>query len=231
MSNKQIMKDVFDNEFNANKIRNQILLKSEKKTKKNMIKFLQYATFLFVIAIVVITIFINNQQDNYIYSDVASNIIINKINEFDLTKLDADIKFEEINSVNLPWNDMFNNINIPKDLDKFYGYGVYTKNDSNNEYNILDSYVYEYFNLDNNRKIKIAFSNTNKPIRDYFFDSDDAKESNINDNKLIVYQSEDTYFTEFKYNGYYFDVETHGITIDKLISLLKSECMDYYVRI
>lgn len=28
------MKDVFDNEFNANKIRNQIFLKSEKKTKK-----------------------------------------------------------------------------------------------------------------------------------------------------------------------------------------------------
>lgn len=222
MSNKQIMKDVFDNEFNANKIRNQILLKSEKKTKKNMIKFLQYATFLFVIAIVVITIFINNQQDNYIYSDVASNIIINKINEFDLTKLDADIKFEEINSVNLPWNDMFNNINIPKDLDKFYGYGVYTKNDSNNEYNILDSYVYEYFNLDNNRKIKITFSNTNKSIRDYFFDIDDVKESNINDNKLIVYQSEDIYFTEFKYNEYYFDIENHEITTDELIFILKS---------
>ena len=222
MSNKQIMKDVFDNEFNANKIRNQILLKSEKKTKKNMIKFLQYATFLFVIAIVGITIFINNQQDNYIYSDVASNIIINKINEFDLTKLDADIKFEEINSVNMPWNDMFNNINIPKDLDKFYGYGVYTKNDSNNEYNILDSYVYEYFNLDNNRKIKIAFSNTNRPIRDYFFDIDYAKESNINDNKLLIYQSEDTYFTEFKYSEYYFDIETHGISIYELIIFLKS---------
>lgn len=222
MSNKQIMKDVFDNEFNANKIRNQILLKSEKKTKKNMIKFLQYATFLFVIAIVGITIFINNQQANYIYSDVTSNIIINKINEFDLTKLDADIKFEEINSVNLPWNDMFNNINIPKDLDKFYGYGVYTKNDSNNEYNILNSYVYEYFNLDNNRKIKIAFSNTNRPIRDYFFDIDYAKKSNINDNKLLIYQSEDTYFTEFKYSEYYFDIETHGISIDELIIFLKS---------
>lgn len=222
MSNKQIMKDVFDNEFNANKIRNQILLKSEKKTKKNMIKFLQYTTFVFVIAIVGITIFINNQQANYIYSDITSNIIINKINEFDLTKLDADIKFEEINSVNLPWNDMFNNINIPKDLDKFYGYGVYTKNDSNNEYNILDSYVYEYFNLDNNRKIKIAFSNTNRPIRDYFFDIDYAKESNINDNKLLIYQSEDTYFTEFKYSEYYFDIETHGISIDELIIFLKS---------
>ena len=222
MSNKQIMKDVFDNEFNANKIRNQILLKSEKKTKKDMIKFLQYATFLFVIAIVGITIFINNQQANYIYSDVTSNIIINKINEFDLTKLDADIKFEEINSVNLPWNDMLNNINIPKDLDKFYGYGVYTKNDSNNEYNILDSYVYEYFNLDNNRKIKITFSNTNKSIRDYFFDIDDVKESNINDNKLIVYQSEDIYFIEFKYNEYYFDIENHEIITDELIFILKS---------
>lgn len=178
--------------------------------------------FLFVIAIVGITIFINNQQANYIYSDVTSNIIINKINEFDLTKLDADIKFEEINSVNLPWNDMFNNINTPKDLDKFYGYGFYTKNDSNNEYNILDSYVYEYFNLDNNRKIKITFSNTNKSIRDYFFDIDDVKESNINDNKLIVYQSEDIYFTEFKYNEYYFDIENHEITTDELIFILKS---------
>ena len=108
MSNKQIMKDVFDNEFNANKIRNQIFLKSEKKTKKNMIKFLQYATFVFVIAIVGITIFINNQQANYIYSDITSNIIINKINEFDLTKLDADIKFEEIiflDDINLKENE------------------------------------------------------------------------------------------------------------------------------
>lgn len=223
MSNKQIMKDVFDNEFNANKIRNQILLKSERKNKENMVKFLKYAIPVFVIAIVVgSVVFLNNKQDSYIFSDDNSNIVINKIDDLDLTKIDADIKLEEINSVNLPWNDMFNDINVPKDLDKFYGYGIYTKNDSNNEYNILDSYIYEYFNLDNNRKIKIAFSNTNKPIRDYFFDTDDAKESNINDNKLIVYQSEDAYFTEFKYNEYYFDIETHGITIDELISLLKS---------
>ena len=222
MSNKQIIKEVYDNKFNVNKIRNQMLLKSERKNKKSMIKFLKYAIPVFVIAVVGGVVFLNNNQDDHIFSDNNSNIIVNKIDNLDLTKLDADIKLEEINSVNLPWNDMFNDINIPKDLDKFYGYGVYTKNDSNNEYNILDSYVYEYFNLDNNRKIKIAFSNTNKPIRDYFFDTDDAKESNINDNKLIVYQSEDTYFTEFKYNGYYFDVETHGITIDKLISLLKS---------
>ncbi len=229
MSNKQIIKDVFDNEFNANKMRNQILLKSERKNKKNMIKFLKYAIPVFIIAIVGGVVFLNNNQDDYIFSDNNSNIsdnnsniIVNKIDNLDLTRLDADIRQEEINSVNLPWNDMLNDINIPKDLDKFYGYGVYTKNDSNNEYNILDSYVYEYFNLDNNRKIKIAFSNTNKPIRDYFFDTDDVKESNINDNKLVVYQSEDTYFTEFKYNGYYFDVETHGITIDELISLLKS---------
>ena len=222
MSNKQIIKAVFDNEFNADKIRNQILLKSERKNKKNMIKFLKYAIPVFVLAIIVSIVFLNNNQNDYIFSDDTSNIIVNKINNLNLTNIDADIKLKEINNVNLPWYDMFNNINIPIDLDKFYGYGIYTKNNSNNEYDILNSYVYEYFNLDNNRKIKIAFSSTNKPIRDYFFDIDDAKESNINDNKLLVYQSEDAYFTKFKYNEYYFDIETHGISIDELISLLKS---------
>ena len=222
MSNKQIIKAVFDNELNADKIRNRILLKSERKNKKNMIKFLKYAIPVFVLAIIVSLVFLNNNQDDYIFSDNNSNIIVNKIDNLDLIKLDADIKLEEINSANLPWYDIFNDINIPKDLDKFCGYGIYTKNDSNNEYDILNSYIYEYFNLDNNRKIKIAFSNTNKPIRDYFFDIDDAKESTINYNKLLVYQSEDAYFTEFKYNEYYFDIETHGISIDELISLLKS---------
>ena len=222
MSNKQIIKAVFDNEFNADKIRNQILLKSERKNKKNMIKFLKYAIPVFVLAIIVSIVFLNNNQNDYIFSDDTSNIIVNKINNLNLTNIDADIKLKEINNVNLPWYDMFNNINIPIDLDKFYGYGIYTKNISNNEYDILISYIYEYFNLDNNRKIKIAFSSTNKPIRDYFFDIDDAKESNINDNKLLVYQSEDAYFTKFKYNEYYFDIETHGISIDELISLLKS---------
>lgn len=140
----------------------------------------------------------------------------------DLIKVDVVIRQEEINSVNLIWYDMFNDINIPKNLDKFYGYGIYTKNDSNNEYDVLDSYIYEYFNLDNNRKIKIAFSNTNKPIRDYFFWYWWAKKSNINDNKLIIYQSEDAYFIEFEYNGYYIDIETTSINIDELIIFLKS---------
>ena len=220
MSNKQIIKDVFDKELNANKIRNQILLKNERKNKKNMIKFLEYVIPVFVIAIVGGVLFLNNYRDDYIFSDNNSNIIVNKIDNLDLTKLDADIKLEEIYSVNLPWNDMFNDINIPKDLDKFYGYGVYTKNDSTGEYDIFNSYVYEYFNLNENRKIKIAFSDINKPIRDYFFDSAEVKESNINNQELIIYQNEDNYFVEFKYNEYYFDIETRAITIDELTKLL-----------
>ena len=220
MSNKQIIKDVFDKELNANKIRNQILLKNERKNKKNMIKFLEYVIPVFVIAIVGGVLFLNNYRDDYIFSDNNSNIIVNKIDGLDLTKLDADIKLEEIYSVNLPWNDMFNDINIPKDLDKFYGYGVYTKNDSTGEYDIFNSYVYEYFNLNENRKIKIAFSDINKPIRDYFFDSAEVKESNINNQELIIYQNEDNYFVEFKYNEYYFDIETRAITIDELTKLL-----------
>lgn len=220
MSNKQIMESVFDNEFNANEIRNQILLKSESKNKKKMVKSLKYAIPIFVIVSVSSFMFLNNKQASSTFSDDVSNIIVNQVDSFDLTKVNADIKLTEINSVYLPWFNMFNDINIPNDLDKFYGYGVYTKNDYNKDYNILDSYVYEYFNLSNDRKIKIAFSNRNKPIRDYFFDSDDFKVSYINDNELIIYQSENIYFVEFKYNEYYFNIETQEIIIDELITLL-----------
>ena len=222
MSNKQIIKEVFDNKFNTNKIRDQILLKNERKRKNIMIKFFKYAIPIIVIVFVISLVLFSNKQLYFKYSDGNLDIIVNKIDDIDLTKLDVDIKLEEINSVNLPWFEMFDDINIPKDIDKFYGYIVYSKNNSSNDYNVLDSYVYEYFNLDSNRKIKIAFSNTNKPIRDYFFDIDDAKESNINDNKLIIYQREDIYFTEFKYNGYYFDIETSSISFNELITFLKS---------
>ena len=83
MSNKQIMESVFDNEFNANEIRNQILLKSESKNKKKMVKSLKYAIPIFVIVSVSSFMFLNNKQASSPFSDDVSNIIVNQVDSFD----------------------------------------------------------------------------------------------------------------------------------------------------
>ena len=92
MSNKQIIKEVFDNKFNANKIRDQILLKNERKRKNIMIKFFKYAIPIIVIVFVISLVLFSNKQLYFKYSDGNLDIIVNKIDDIDLTKLDVDIK-------------------------------------------------------------------------------------------------------------------------------------------
>ena len=225
MANKQLIKKVFDKEFNKDKIHDQILLNQVKKKNKCKIQTFKYAIFVFIIVLVGCVFFLNSNNSQYKTSDNvmdSSSIVINKVDNINITKLDMEIKQEEFNNVNLPWFEIFDGVEIPEDLDKFYGYGVYTKNDSTGEYDIFNSYVYEYFNLEENRKVRIAFSEIAQPIRDYFFDTKESKKSNINNHKLIIYQNEDTYFVEFEYNKYYFDIETNGITVDELTTLLST---------
>ena len=62
----------------------------------------------------------------------------------------------------------------------------------------------------------------NPPFRDYLFSEDNLKESTINNVLLIITQYEDIYFTVFKINDIYFDIETNGITQNELVDLLRS---------
>lgn len=222
MSNKEIFKKMYSEKINKEKIFNNVLKQIEEKNikKNNMLK-LAIIPVCLIVVICGVLVFSNNKSEN-LYLKNNNDIIINKINNLGETKLDANIKEIPTNGVYIPWIEVLSGVNIPNDLDKFNGYGIYTRKDASSEYDILNCYVYDYFNLDSNRNIKISFSDKNKPIRDYYFSEEGAKKSNINNYELIIYQYRESYFTEFKYEDYNFDIETRNISEREFIMFLKS---------
>ena len=145
---------------------------------------------------------------------------INKIKDMSMTSLDADVKTIELE--NLPEEFTFiENLQIPEEYNFENGYTVYTRENTDTaEYNILHDYVLNYRKDDLN-DIKIAFSEIEAPIRDYFI-GDGDKISKIGNVELKVSQWENMYIVTFEYNDIYFDIETTGITENELVDLLKS---------
>ncbi len=145
---------------------------------------------------------------------------INKIKDMSMTSLDADVKTIELE--NLPEEFTFiENLQIPEEYNFENGYTVYTRENTDTaEYNILHDYVLNYRKDDLN-DIKIAFSEIEAPIRDYFI-GDGDKISKIGNVELKVSQWENMYIVTFEYNDIFFDIETTGITESQLVDLLKS---------
>ena len=69
--------------------------------------------------------------------------------------------------------------------------------------------------------IIIAFSEIEKPLRDYYIDVGD-KVSKIGDIEFIISQYKDMYIVTFNFKDIYFDIETTGITENELLELLQS---------
>ena len=107
-------------------------------------------------------------------------------------------------------------------MNKVGGEKLFGRSDKNSKvYDKLVQYQFHYFNEDNTRNITVAFSDTNKPVRDYRL-PDSGKISTIHGVTLKLYQYKDIYMTEFQYKGYNFDIETSGITEKEFIKFLES---------
>ncbi len=220
MKNKEVIKMVFDDKFNRDTMKKDILKRSV-KDKKKPYYILKYAGGLCLILVLVL---IFMKQDNSFELKVPitgeQNIYINELSEAQMGLIDADIKTIS-NDINVPWYSMFDGIEIPSDVDKFHGYAIYTRKTRDGEYNILNCYVYDYFNLEDDKNIRIAFSSEYEPVRDYYFE-DIGNISIINNIELKIYKYNDSYMARFQYQGYKFDIETQGITEKEFITLLKS---------
>ena len=145
---------------------------------------------------------------------------INKIKDMSMTSLDADVKTIELE--NLPEEFTFiENLQIPEEYNFENGYTVYTRENTDTaEYNVLHDYILNYRKDDLN-DIKIAFSEIEEPIRDYFIDEGD-KVSKIGEVELVISQWKEMYIVTFEYKDIYFDIETTGITEKQLVDLLES---------
>ncbi len=224
MFKKQIKEEVFD--FDKERMKKQILAEYERNNKK-MNKYVKWSLIPICLVVIVgiIILYKNNSNislNNPTYVDKENNLNFNKISEPHL--LDVDVK-TEFSDLAILWPDILidgNGLKLPEDLDKTKAYVLFTKEEKSGEYTHLNSYVYNYYNEGKDRNIRMAFSKTEKPIRDYYFNEKDAKKSNINDYELLIYNYQKIYFAEFEIKGYNFDIETENITQEEFISLLKS---------
>lgn len=189
------------------------------------------AVFVLVLGIFIGTNNISNnpsQNPTYQIADNKENkekeenekveLNINKVENPKLAKIDADVK--NVNITNIP--DTLANIKIPTDLDSKNYKAIYVKDENTGKYDKLYNYELSYTNTQNNqRSIMIAFSDTNKPLRDYYFEIK-AKTSTIGNTELEIYQYENSYLVMFEHHNYKFDIETTGITENELVELLQS---------
>lgn len=153
--------------------------------------------------------------------NIKVELKINKIKDMAMASLDADAKTIEIE--NLPEKMHFiNKVKIPDEYKLTNSYNVYTRdiNSDNRDYNILHDYLF-YYEKGENNIIRIAVSEIEKPLRDYFI-GEGEKISKIGDAKLTIYQWKQMYIVNFEYKNMYFDTETTGVTEDELTTLLKS---------
>lgn len=152
-------------------------------------------------------------------------IHINKIKKQGAMKLDADIQTRNLEDscMKAPYDIPFDKFKIPKDINGVDLSAVYIKENDSKEYNVLNNYINYYHDSDgNDRNITIAFSNSHKPLRDYYFGEDNGKTSTIADVEMTIYQYEKLYMTAFTCNDINFDIETENITEKELVTLLKS---------
>lgn len=231
MPNKEKLNNSINNDFNKVNNYNKIIKKIEGVNMKD--KKIVWKISLIPICLAIILgniLFINykndenkslNSKDSYSDSKEKIEIYINNIDKLGATLIDADVKVvnEEENSI---WISILSNIVIPEQLEKKESYMLYTRKDKESPYDILNSYVYNYYNEETLSSVRISFSNKNKPLRDYHFSEEGAKETTINNVKMKIFKYENIYFTEFNYKDYNFDIETTNITQDELINLLKS---------
>ena len=223
MPKKHNMKAIFESNFNAQKMRTQILKELERKNNNYMNKILKYALPMCVIAMICGVLIINNnplflKEAEKTTQDIKNIIEINQLKSISEKRIDAITR--DINEKSDWLDKLKDEIIVPKDLDKSSYYGIYTKDNKTKKYTILNCYVYEYYN-ELYRSVRISFSKNTKPMRDYGF-SELNSVSKINNIELKIYQYEKTYFTEFKYNGYNFDIEVNNLNLEELVKILES---------
>ena len=239
MTNREKLKKAIEQDINPTNNYNKIIKKIEKEEKMKKENNLLKWSLLPICLIVIISgiIFLNYKNDNNdslenkTYIDKENNITlnINDLSKVGMTKLDADIK--TVSGVNIPYPFKVNeNQNeewfiIPSDLTQTKNYIVYVKKDKDSkEYDTVANYIM-LITDGNERSIEVKYSEEQEPLRDYYFSEEDSKITTINNIDLKIYKYENSFYTTFSYNGYYFDIETSNITEQEfsnyLVSILK----------
>ena len=233
MTNKEKLKKAIEQDINPKDCYKEIINKIERgeKTMKKKNNNLWKWSFVPICLVAAISgvLLINNKKlkaDIYkpnIETKDSVNLYINDVSKMTQGVLSSDADVKITNIENISYFKEIVGIKVPSDFNNKEAHEIYVKPDRDSqEYNVLQSYVVNYSNKENDRNIIVSFSKDNKPIRDYYFSEEGSKMSKINNIELKIYKYNELYFTEFNYEGINFDIETSKITEQELIDLLLS---------
>ena len=222
-------KDKYDKEIldrNKNDIYNYVV----NKKRKNIYATLKYASLV----LICIGIILFGYRSKAFKNDNNSNVDEIHINEISkITSNDTDVHLIKLESNYIEYDlfsktfpfykrsteafDKKNNKlkNYTWDISCLGTFDEETKSTS------VYNYLYTYKKNDGNGKIIVAFNNTRKPVRDYYFESSTSNYSKIKNKDILIYQYENTYYTEFKDNGIYYDIESHNVSLEDFKYILE----------
>lgn len=218
-----ISKD-FDKICNMKLIKERIGEDRKMRNKKVLFKYASMVACIMLLLVVSLIAFGNNDKPQKIVDNGSDKIFVNNANNTAIVDLDVKIATTDVNE------DFFNlypftkSLATPQRLNNSYIKVFYIRKDNKQkEYDILNNYEVVYENLeDSGNNIKIKFSKDYQPLRDYYIESKNAKESVINGTKITIYNYHQTYMTTFRYNNINFDIETRNITESEFVALLYS---------
>ena len=187
-----------------------------------MQKFLKYGLVpcVIILGILIGVIVIYNREDKKTFLE-ESDIIINQVTSYEDITSDLDVKI--VSSIcDCIYDDYFG-YELPDDLRLNQDYGVLVK-DASLEYNIVHDYVFEFIG-NNDRWVHITYSMIEEPLKDYFITSDN-RVSIIDGVEVLLYQYEEQYIVNFKYNDMYYEIEANHVTLEELLTLIRGIFQD-----
>lgn len=187
-----------------------------------MQKFLKYGLVpcVIILGILIGVIVIYNREDKKTFLE-ESDIIINQVTSYEDITSDLDVKI--VSSIcDCIYDDYFG-YELPYDLRLNQDYGVLVK-DASLEYNIVHDYVFEFIGS-NDRWVHITYSMIEEPLKDYFITSD-SNVSIIDGVEVLLYQYEEQYIVDFKYNDMYYEIEANHVTLEELLTLIRGIFQD-----
>lgn len=226
---KKVLKEIIDEKINKNDIYNFVI----NKRKKNTYRVLKYASLILICALGILFGYksqeFKNKKDSII--NYSNEIYINRVNIF--TSKDMNTKLISMENSYIDY-DLFSKtfpfykrsneaFATDNKILKNYTWDIWCRGSVNEktEEVIIKNFLYTYKKTDDSGKIVVAFSNTGKPLRDYYFESNTSTYSKIKNKAILIYQYEDTYFTEFKDDNIYYDIESHNVSFEDFKYILE----------
>lgn len=155
-------------------------------------------------------------------------IVINQLEN--VTAADMDVKIiDRTDAAAREWGfDFVGRLKLPVDLEAIQFFEVYTPSDQKDtQYSVLHDYkiLYQSNQQAKNktkRQVEFTFSPNFRPLRDNFLTDESIQKSYIGDTEVVILGYKDIYLALFSWNEIHFEVESHGLTEDELVVLLRS---------